>query len=134
MYFPPEIKEDTMEEFKDEDLPVLPYRSKNKKIIDVKEYLNEKPENESENKNSVEEIIDKGVIQIENTLNKDIIEPESVVDKDATQVEESINENPIQKEKSESKESNVETEKKQEKEEEPNFDLFNKEYDEMFPL
>ena len=107
--------------------------------------LNEKPENKSENKNSVEEIIDKGVIQIENSVNKDIIEPESIVNKDATQVEEyikenvsqvkkSINENPIQKEKSESKESIVETGKKEEKEEKPNFNLFNKEYDEMFPL
>jgi len=132
----PIIKEDILEELKDEDLPVLPYKSKNKNIFDIEERLNGKREKRLKNKNSLEEVINKDVIQIENKTNKDITRVKEPVKESVIQEEKFINENPIQESKSKGKELErgiEEKGKEKEKDNKPNFDLFNKEYNEMFP-
>jgi hypothetical protein len=142
---PPILKEDRWEEIRDEDLPVLPYRSKNKKTINIEKYISDKSEEELKNKNSVEEIVNKDIIQVEKVTNKDVIQVENVINKNKEiqieepikeniiQVEKSIKENEIQENKSEEKELEKEKGKESKKERAPNYDIFNREYDEMFP-
>jgi hypothetical protein len=137
-------KEDTMQEIRDEDLPVLPYRSKGKETINIKEHLKEKSEKELKNKNSVEKVLNKDVIQSEDNKNKeDIIQIEEGIKENVMQVEDSEKENNILENKAKSEKSEVkketetetetESEDKSKKEREPDFRQFNKEYDEMFP-
>jgi hypothetical protein len=128
---PPVIKEDIEEEIRDEDLPVLPYKSKNKTIINIEGYISNKPEEKLKNKNSIEEVINKDIIQSENSINKDVVQNEELIKENIIQVEKSTNETLIQENKSNDKE--LEGEKIPNKEKGLNFDLFNKEYDEMFP-
>ena len=119
----PIIEDNSSEELKDEDLPVQPYRSKIKKIIKIEEYVNENVKEESGEINQVDEkIIKEDVIQVEEPIKEDII-----------QTEKSINESLVQIDKSKGKESEIEVKKELKKKEGLNFDIFNKEYDEMFP-
>src|SRR5215471_855793 len=136
---PPVIKEE-LEEIRDEDLPVLPYKSKNKKIINIEDYVSKKSEKELKNKNSLEEL-KKDSIKVESILNKDVIHNENIISKNVIQNEESIIENitPVEKsinkdliKEDEFKDKKLE-EKKRPKKEGLNFDQINKEYDEMFP-
>jgi len=119
----PIIEDNSSEELKDEDLPVQPYRSKIKKIIKIEEYVNENVKEESGEINQVDEkIIKEDVIQVEEPIKEDII-----------QTEKSIDESLVQIDKSKGKESEIEVKKESKKKEGLNFDIFNKEYDEMFP-
>src|SRR5205809_7894880 len=119
----PIIEDNSSEELKDEDLPIQPYRSKIKKIIKIEEYVNENVKEESGEINQVDEkIIKEDVIQVEEPIKEDII-----------QTEKSIDESLVQIDKSKGKESEIEVKKELKKKEGLNFDIFNKEYDEMFP-
>jgi hypothetical protein len=148
-------KEETLEELRDEDLPVLPYRSKNKNIINVQEYLSEKTDKELKNKKSSEVVINEDKIeteninekdivrnkstivnnikQVENIIGNDINQNEGVKKENIVQVEKTKDENKVQKSKAKEKELDTEAKRQAEKERKPNFNLFNKEYDEMFP-
>ena len=134
---PPLTEKDTWDDIKDEDLPVLPYKSKNKKAINIEEYIGDKGKEELKNKNTIE---NKERIQVEKDINNNTI-IESIKE-NRTQSGKSKDEkkNIIQENKSKEKELDKELEKeekkelKEERERKPNFDLFNKEYDEMFPI
>jgi hypothetical protein len=159
---PPIIGEDTEEEIRDEDLPVLPYKSKNKKEIIIEEYIDNKGKKELKNINTIDkkEVINKPLIQVENIIdkngnqvekntNKSGIQVEKNIDNNAIVIEEQVRDNKVQSEKSiddniiqENKSKEKELEKEGEKklgenklkeERGPDYNLFNKEYDEMFP-
>ena len=116
----PLIEDDNKEEIKDEDLPVQPYKSKNKKITKIEEYVNENEKENLEIINRIDEGIKEDIIQVGESVKKDVIEIEKLID-----------ENLAQEDKFKDKEAEIKKEKK--KERGLNFDLFNKEYDEMFP-
>jgi hypothetical protein len=118
----PIIEDNSKEELKDEDLPVQPYRSKNKKTIKIEDYLTENEKEDLGKINRINEEIKEDVIQAKEPIKENII-----------QIEKSRDESLIQEDKSKAKELEIEIKKEVKKEEKLNFDLFNKEYDEMFP-
>jgi len=135
---PPVLKDNSLEEIKDEDLPVLSYKSKDKR---THFYVNEKLEKELKNKNSIEvieEVSNKDVTQAENYINKNIDQVKESIKENINQIEEPKNENLVQEDKSKGIESKVkvkvETEKQSKEERKPDFSLFDKEYNETFPL
>jgi len=135
---PPVLKDNSLEEIKDEDLPVLPYKSKDKR---THFYVNEKLEKELKNNNSIdliEKVSNKDVTQTENNINKNINEVKESMKENINQIEqtEKKDENMVQVDKSKGIESEikVETEKKLKEERKPDYSLFDKEYNKTFPL
>jgi len=116
------IEDNYEEELKDEDLPVQPYKSKNKKTIKIESYVDE---NEKKDLGEID--------QINEEIKEDIIQTKESIKENIIQIEKSIDEGLIQEDKSKTKKSEIEIKKELKKEEKLNFDIFNKEYDEMFP-
>src|SRR5204863_461773 len=107
----PLIEDDNKEEIKDEDLPVQPYKSKNKKITKIEEYVNENEKENLEIINRIDEGIKEDIIQVGESVKKDVIEIEKLID-----------ENLAQEDKFKDKEAEIKKEKK--KERGLNFDLY----------
>ena len=142
----PHVIQENIEELRDEDLPVLPYKSP--KRINIEESLNIKSEEKLKNKNSIEEVINKKTIQVENNINKEKDQNENIIKEEGIKKEEVIKEDIIQDEKEKEKEKSLdkniiqenksegkklEEEKKTEKDRKPDYSIFDKEYKAMFP-